>query len=414
MPNRRIAWLACCGAVAHAGMATLPAQAVHDSAGTTIVSYPSGARPAVTWGVDPRPLLQIGGALGTGPAELAGVVATYRLSGGGVVVALRPAGELRYFAADGTHRLTAGRKGQGPGEFDGLAEVHRSGDSLAVSDRSGRLQVFGPAGQLLRAYPRPDYPGASVFGWAALLPDGSGVVRALDPPADSAADRITAWMSFARRSPTIERAVFMARFPYLATERMDAAVSAGQRGHTPLWLGPALRTTRSGGRFCAGYGDVWSVRCVDATGRVVVRTERAMPQSPVGAADRERFAAAFRANFRAMPAPQLDMTLRTFRYASMRGQLGRFVGTATGETWVAEFDVEDEVPRSTGELPTPARETRWSVLGPDGRWRGDALLPPRFILMDAGPTWVLGVARDADDVEQVVVHRLVELRRQAP
>jgi hypothetical protein len=330
---------------------------------------------------------------------MAGVTAAIRLSDGRVVVALRPANELRYFATDGTHRLTVGRKGQGPGEFDGLAEVHRSGDSLAVSDRSGRLQVFGASGQLLRSYRRPDYPGASVFGWAALLPDGSGVVRALDPPADSGADRITAWMSFARRAPTVERAVF-------TTERMDAAVSGGQRGHTPLWLGPALRTTRSGARFCAGYGETWAVRCMDETGQEVQRTERTAPPVAVTAADRERFASTFRANFRAMPTAQLDLTLRTFRYAPFRGHLGRFVGTVTGDTWVAEFAVDDEVPIGTGELPSPSREVRWSVVGADGRWRGDALLPPRFTLLDAGPDWVLGVARDADDVEQVVLYRL--------
>jgi len=47
------------------------------------------------------------------------------------------------------------------------------------------------------------------------------------------------------------------------------------------------------------------------------------------------------------------------------------------------------------------------VIGRDGRWLAEVDLPPNFGLLEAGQDYVAGVMRDVDDVESVVVYRLV-------
>jgi hypothetical protein len=55
---------------------------------------------------------------------------------------------------------------------------------------------------------------------------------------------------------------------------------------------------------------------------------------------------------------------------------------------------------------TPDKPTTWTVLGADGTWTADVILPPRFSLLDAGRDYVAGIELDADDVESVVVYPL--------
>lgn len=385
----------------------MSAQEVRDSAGGRLVRYGSAARPSGRWVMDTVPQFAVGGTQGTGPAELARVIAVVRLSNGRVAVATRASNELRYFAPDGRHVATVGRRGQGPGEFDQMVEVHRSADTLAVTDRSGRLQFFSPAGELLRGYTRASYPGASVFGWAGTLPGGVSLLRALDPPTDTTGEEVTATMSFVARPAASDSLRWVARFPYVRTRRMSGAVSAGQRGFSPLWLGGMLKAVVTGTRLCAGDLDVWAVTCLSADGQLIWRTSRAVPRRPVGDRGRRRFEQVFRENVgKGMPPAQLEATLRTFAFAEYQAPIGRVVPGAAGEVWVAEFRIEDEVPRGDGEFPSPGTASRWSVLGSDGRWLADVSLPARFALMDAGRDYVAGVRRDEDDVEQVVVYRL--------
>ena len=54
----------------------------------------------------------------------------------------------------------------------------------------------------------------------------------------------------------------------------------------------------------------------------------------------------------------------------------------------------------------PPKPTTWSVLGADGRWIANVVLPARFSLLDAGRDYVAGIELDEDDVETVVVYPL--------
>ena len=62
--------------------------------------------------------------------------------------------ELRVFDALGNHVTTWGGRGEGPGEFSGLSQVHRwPGDSLiALYSQGRRLSVFDSEGNYGRAF----------------------------------------------------------------------------------------------------------------------------------------------------------------------------------------------------------------------------------------------------------------------
>ena len=58
--------------------------------------------------------------------------------------------EIRVFGLDGAHRFTVGRKGEGPGEFDGLYSVAWLGDRLlALDPHLGRISEFSAEGEYL-------------------------------------------------------------------------------------------------------------------------------------------------------------------------------------------------------------------------------------------------------------------------
>ncbi|MBL8961552.1 MAG: hypothetical protein JNJ98_16955, partial [Gemmatimonadetes bacterium] len=133
-----------CLALGVALAASAGAQQVRDSAGARLISYQRSDKPAASWSVGSQPLVRIGGAGGTGPTELAQVLGVARLRDGRVVIADGGSTELRVFAPDGSFLRSIGRKGLGPGEFDGILFMLRSHDTLVVHDRQSRLQIYTP------------------------------------------------------------------------------------------------------------------------------------------------------------------------------------------------------------------------------------------------------------------------------
>jgi hypothetical protein len=149
---------------------------VLDSVGVAIrMNRPPDADAALPWRVAAAPSLDIGGGA-QGPAdELFRAVASLRLRDGGIVVANAGTYELRYFDRAGRLVHTAGREGDGPGEFRDLSAIFRwRGDSILVADsRLGRLTFLDAAGRFGRSLTTEtsaEMPFARVVG---LFADGT-------------------------------------------------------------------------------------------------------------------------------------------------------------------------------------------------------------------------------------------------
>lgn len=148
-----------------------------DSAGVAMVtSYRAQWAEGAGWQVDSVPRSSLGGAEADTNQHWRYVEGSALLSDGRVVVAVD--GQLRWFAAGGTHMRTT-PAGDGPGEFRYTGALHAlPGDSLRVHDGPGlKYAVFAPDGTL--AYEvRTDADKLRALGrWTecanAYLADGS-------------------------------------------------------------------------------------------------------------------------------------------------------------------------------------------------------------------------------------------------
>jgi hypothetical protein len=60
-----------------------------------------------------------------------------------------------------------------------------------------------------------------------------------------------------------------------------------------------------------------------------------------------------------------------------------------------------------GQYTSPPLVTStWNVFDAEGRWTMNVTMPARFSPMEIGSDYVLGIARDTDGVETVVMYRL--------
>lgn len=130
---------------------------VRDSAGIEIVENERpAAAPALGWRVGDSVVLSIGVLEGEEPYNLYGVEDATRFPDGRIAVANSGSGEIRVFAPDGTHLLTMGGIGEGPGEFerDALDGVSWwPGDSIMASSASQKqVAVFDAAGRHGRTF----------------------------------------------------------------------------------------------------------------------------------------------------------------------------------------------------------------------------------------------------------------------
>jgi hypothetical protein len=110
------------------------------------------------WTIAESAAVRIGSVDGAGATGFGRITGLVRLTNGTVVAAEGQALELRAFDENGAHQWTAGRGGEGPGEFlNNLTHLSRmNGDSLLVSDATGRTMVFAPSGEYGRVLRLPE------------------------------------------------------------------------------------------------------------------------------------------------------------------------------------------------------------------------------------------------------------------
>ncbi len=148
--------------------------------------------PATVLTLAKEPVLSVGGAQAIGKHILYEVTGAARLGDGSVVVAVSGEHEIRRFGPGGEHMWTAGREGEGPGEFRRVRLLRACTTEdriLAYDSGMGRVSVFDGSGALKtdyrltfqgsRAYTVTCTPDAVlvVTGWGERRSDGLGPFR---------------------------------------------------------------------------------------------------------------------------------------------------------------------------------------------------------------------------------------------
>ena len=345
------------------------------------------------WTIDPGPLVSIGEVSGSEEYLFQSVRTARLLPDGRVAVADAGLAVVRVYDASGTHVVTMGGQGEGPGEFGFLRGMWVvAPDTIAVWD-SGlyRLVYFDGAGNHLRTVPL-DLTGAGGgvgsldFLVGGRTPDGAFIASIGAPPGRVGSDVISV-ESFgadgSHRGRVLETTgLVRARFNDLTA---------------PVPLSPFPWIVADGGEIYRL--DPWAPRVhVGAGETAAVRSLPVAPRDPVEAWAR------FRARLEEQGRPPFVDVAPTLSPPDSMPSLSGLLIDDEGSLWTRPYDpAVDALWLGNAERPFGGT---WSIMDPDGSLLATASLPADLAPLQIEGDRLLGVSVDALGVERVRVHRL--------
>ena len=338
---------------------------------------------------------------GTPATEFNRVAGAWRLPNGRVVIANGGSSELRIFDPNGALVETLGRRGKGPGEFETMSVVGVSADTAIIYDFATRRATtvqFGAKARVLTMVTMMAAGSGSGFEVTGRLSDGRWVATmGMGSPggwdAPRGVHRVKGTVALVAPDGTgsIER---VAEVESMASITYMPGADKSKWATGPAAFSPWYRGQVSGGVLWFGESGSDSLVRLDARGNrrgIALALPSVAPSPQLVAAAREA----------ELPAALQPRTgdYMNFKYSAenLPSRLPYFAGLlagADGELWVQEYPA------------TPSAAARYLVLDEKGRPIGRVLAPPRLRATHAGRDFVVGVTRDADDVEGVAILRL--------
>jgi hypothetical protein len=390
-----VVFAAACGE----GSARIAASTVSDSAGIAITesSAPRWAD-AEGWTISPSALVDIGVTDGPPEYQLSRVEGVLRLVDGRIVVANGGSQELRFYDPGGQHLRTVGGQGSGPGEFRRLGGVTLASDSLLVLDPIlARLTAFDGDGTLLDTRPMeptgdPVHPLRN-YGLGGVMGEMMLLLVPRLYPADMTPQPETKWDT-------------MPNLLYTSTGELSDTLGevSGMDLHSTSERAGGLLFGRYTTSFVHGDtvyitdGGRYEVRLYGPDGRLgrIVRLRR--DRRPVTAADMSALKASFMSRARGQNAEaEVQRALAMMPSADHKPWISNLLVDELHNLWVEEYRphwVDPDAPKS------------WSVFDPRGRWLGVVDMPNGLTPRQIGTDFLLGVWKDAHDVEHVRVYSL--------
>ncbi|MEX2285321.1 MAG: 6-bladed beta-propeller [Gemmatimonadota bacterium] len=361
-------------------------------------------------------MVQIGMLEGPDEYVIGQLAGTLLLPGDSILIADATAHELRVFDPSGKFARKVGRKGDGPGEFTWLTAVHvYAGDSIVVLDHEGgRANVLGRdfgyarrfRPRLLETRARPPMTSHDLIGFfsdgRALVSDFLNVCgpRRTDGFCEDS-------VAFYRTNEDGSTEARLGSFVYSREESVEV-----RSGPSTGWSEPHPQPMRTlhDNRFYYGDAKRFEIQVFGANGELERRIRVAgiapryqkkdvwAPPSPAAAAN-----------------PRLKGTLAALEAARAKATMpdtfpsfSDLLVDQAGNIWVREY-----VPQMHLRKVRP----RWYVFDPEGRLRWSLRSTPGMMRFFRPYTRkspqiandrVLTTVRDADNVESVVVYRLVK------
>ena len=365
---------------------------VQDSAGVRIVE--NGPAPETRWSVAATPLFTVGW-------EDAGPLFTWPQSGrilpdGGALVGEFAEGRVYRLTSDGSVAANWGRKGEGPGEYQGLDAILLRADSTLISDgRLRRLTVLSPDGGVATQ----PLPGSFLHQASTVWRDG----RLLLTPGEG----------YAGVAETRPEWVFESQ-PILTLSLADGTVDTladlphlrrwyGTRGASP---GPVTVKGRAGGYangFAWARSDERSVRWYDDAGRLVQVARWEEDPTPLTSGWRDAMRRAFEEAYASGGANEAFIAAQLAR---LEEGLDRHDGPLpywdelhvdrVGNVWLSRYSLPGTPP------------DRWRVVDREGVYRGWVELPGVVTVLDITEDRILAVRHNELDVPAV---QMLELRK---
>ena len=338
-----------------------------------------------------------------------------RLSDGRIVLFHGAANQLRFYDSNGTHLLTTGRAGSGPGEFQNVMGLWLApGDSLLVAELlNRRLNVLDSQGKYARSFSLGGQGGGfvpvggrvEVAMPSGVFADGSVVgfsqAFAINQARSGAfRDTITA----IRYAPDGAARDTLGKFLGIEMETITMTFGAQSfSAPTQVPLGKTPQSAVSRDRLVVAQNERWELEYRDQSGALKKLVRAARTAAPVTPADidasRKDQLEQMGGNpmLRSVPEPikkQITARIEQAKYPETLAFFGTLLVDPDENLWAQE-------------ATSPAvREQRWMVVDSAGTWLGTVTMPrdfrPTFIGRDA----VTGIWKDADAVEHVRVYRI--------
>lgn len=387
-------------------------QSVRDSAGVQIVTSERPMLPAArAWRIEPVPMLRIGGddAPDDSLYEFSLVMGVARMQDGRWAIGVQGSHTIRFYGADGKFVSSAGRKGEGPGEFQQiLGMAITPGDTLVVMD-NGEVEYFDNRGRFVRqgasrrnmgpagyVWPAGILPGGEFvgFNWNDRTPGPNGVI-------------LVPFLRVARTLPDRDTISVVPIAIY--------ADGVDVRYGGPIPFTPRSAVTSSASRYWYGFGREFEVREYDLSNRIVRLVRRSFTPQPVRQAERDGYVAhakAARERDKMHPlSPAMreasDRALANLPFPRDLPAFADIKADRSGNLWVEHYDWHVALLEpGPSRIQTMSVPSRWDVFDPSGRWLCSVDLPARFTPLEIGSDYVAGLARDEDEVERVDIYRL--------
>ena len=298
-----------------------------------------------------EPVLAIGSVEGDGP-DVFGSIADIEVGGDGRIFVLdRHVNELRVFAADGTHLVTAGRTGGGPGEFTRVNGLHRiTGDSVLVTDvGNARYAVFDADGNFGRTVVRP----IRSYGWVSegTFADGILYEEGYRPIGGDASDPVLVGVRLADQSELTDTLGFP-KPPVPPIEGFYVRSEEGGMGMSVPFAPEAAWQLMPDRSLWWGYASEYRILHLSPAGDTLREVVAASAPLPVTQLEIDEWAAGRSATRFKQQGGDLDLS----RIPRHKPYFQDLLVDPDGYLWV--------------DVPTPDELTAFDVFDPAGRYLG--------------------------------------------
>lgn len=378
---------------------------VRDSAGVRIVENTHPSLEHEAWRLSARPTLTIGTVESDADYQLFFVSDAIRLDNGTIVIANTGSSHLKYFDAAGRFIVNAGGRGGGPGEFSGVrAPVYiwpSGGEAVAAWDysRPARVSVFDAFGQFLESHSLTREPGLLPRPVDALG-DGRLVAYYEKYLIDNGSEAPVGTVSrdslrFFWYSPNGSDWGEIARLP--GFERQSAESMGGRSWRTFAF---SKRAVFAVGQRSMYYGsaDRYEIASYSPDGTLRQLVRRTTNDLVLSSAIIDGYVDERRKMVPDGPATRREMQ-RVFDETPWPDSIPayrRLLVDRAENLWVQEYTLPSDTERN------------WSIFSLDGVWLTNVPTPVDFRVYEIGDDYVIGLWRDADDVDHVQMYELLK------
>ena len=354
-----------------------------------------GQGTAKTWHLSETPSVVIGTVNGEGPDVFGRVVGVMRTGEGHIAIVDGFSREVRLFTATGRHLRTAGRAGEGPGEFKTMRPPMRcAADSIFVWDPSlQRVSVFNAAGDFARSFQDVSLRGMHTDSPAWKMSCGTHGVVAV------------ATRNLGDLRPIEEGPVQVAMAVQLTSLPSASTVDLGSVPGDEFYFAQGTLAPRPLGRttlLAVGSSRVYMITGEDASIDVFsLSGERLEPieteVAPVPLNGRRVKAFVDEAVSASRNGEKARSFYETLVYPDRVPTYSALLIDADDNVWVEQYPVPGDHPVA-----------KWRVYDPQGELRALVEMPDAFEVFEIGSRYVLGVWQDSQGVDFVRMYDLIK------